>query len=211
MSILAKRKLMIISLIATVVINGVLPILLYHWLERVMPSLSALMIATIVPLLENVIYVWKRRVFDVFGLLMLGSIVLSIALASLGGDATLVLLRDSYVTMAVGGCFIVSLFMHRPLIYHLSKRFLTHLSAEQLEENWKINYYRFVFRLITAVWGIALLLEALVRIVLVYQLSTEVFLVVSKFLLYGTIVITAGWTIVYRRYALKQYNGSQPR
>jgi|GEM_PF-3725126 len=101
---------------------------------------------------------------------------------------------------------VVSLFMRRPLIYHLSNRFLIGLNTDQLEKNWAIPSFRFGFRLITLVWGLALLLEALARIVLVYQLSTEMFLVVSKFMLYGTIGCTALWTIAYRRNVVKKYH-----
>lgn len=204
MKIINKRRLTISSIIIAVVINCLLPILLYNWLKHIMPILPALIIATLIPLLDNFIYMIKYKMFDVFGLLMLGSIVLSISLASLGGSERLVLMRDSFVTVAIGACFIFSLFMRRPLIYHLSKRFLMHLNADQLEHNWGIPSYRFGFRLITFVWGIALLLEAAARIFLIYELSVETFLVLSKFMLYGTIGCTAVWTIGYRRYLVKK-------
>ncbi|WP_341806408.1 VC0807 family protein [Paenibacillus castaneae] len=195
----------ILSLLISIVINGLVPFLLYTSLKHVMPSLPALIIATLAPLLENIFLLLKRKTFDIFGLMMLGSIVLSIALASMGGDEKLVLLRESFVTVAIGCCFIVSLFLRRPLIYHLSKRFLTGMSAEQLEERWEVPYFRFGFRLITLVWGVLLLAEAAVRVVLVYQISVELFLVISSSMLYGTIGCAAIWTMGYRRYARKKY------
>lgn len=205
MGIRTTKRLVILGLILTVFINCILPIISYNWLKHIVAPLPALVFATLIPLLENLIYVLKKRRFDVFGLLMLGSFVLSILLALLGGSERLVLLRDSFVTVAIGACFILSLLMHRPLIFHLAKRFLIHTNANKLELNWEIPHYRYGFRLITLVWGLALLIEAGFRIVLVYELSVEMFLVLSKLMLYGTIGCTAVWTIVYRRYLVKKH------
>ena len=174
-----------------------------------MPSLPALILATLAPIVENFIFLLKRKTLDIFGIMMLGSIVLSIVLATLGGDEKLVLMRESFVTVAIGSSFIVSLFFRRPLIYYLAKRFVSGVTAKELEERWSVPYFRFGFRLVTIVWGVLLLLEAIVRIVLVYQISTELFLVLSNLIFYGAIGCAAVWTIGYRRHAMKRHSAAK--
>lgn len=208
MKMLSNRHFNVLSILFSIIINGVVPLLLYKVLKNVMPTLPALILATLAPLIENLILLLKRKRFDVFGLLMLGSIVLSIVLASFGGNEKLVLIRESYVTVAIGSCFIISLFFRRPLIFYLAKRFVVELNANKLEERWNVPYFRYGFRLVTLVWGISLLADGLARIFLVYYLSTELFLVLSNLILYGTISLVAMWTIGYRRYAMKKYKAS---
>jgi hypothetical protein len=53
----------------------------------------------------------------------------------------------------------------------------------------------------TAIWGIALLGEAIVKIILVYELSISAFLAISQLIFYGVIGAAILITMVYRRYA----------
>ncbi|WP_246309925.1 hypothetical protein [Paenibacillus alginolyticus] len=51
----------------------------------------------------------------------------------------------------------------------------------------------------TFVWGIVLVMESVVRVIMVNRLSTSQFLVVSNFVLYGFIGAAILWTVVYRK------------
>jgi len=200
----AQRSKILRSIIMTIVINGVVPVVLYVLLRHVMPSLTALVIATLVPLLENAVHIWKRRSIDTFGLLMLSSFVLGAGLALLGGSERLVLVRESIVTAAVGCWFLISLLFRKPLIYQMAQRFVGEEKAAVYKQKWEEPYTRFVFRLMTAVWGMMLLLEAAVRVVLAYQLSTAQFLALSHVISYGVIALTIGWTIAYQKHAKRK-------
>lgn len=53
----------------------------------------------------------------------------------------------------------------------------------------------------TAIWGIALFGEAIVKIILVYELSISAFLAISQLIFYGVIGVAILFTTGYRRYA----------
>jgi len=59
-------------------------------------------------------------------------------------------------------------------------------------------------RLMTAVWGVSLVAEAIIKIILVSRLSVSAFLAVSPLVLYGIIGMTIAWTVLYRKYAKKR-------
>lgn len=187
------------QLIFTLMLNAVLPWIVYLLLISRFSSFTALSAAAFLPLIENMVYLIRFRRLDTFGSLMLGSFVLAALLAFMGGDERLLLVRGSIVTGAVGAAFLLSLLFSRPLIYGLAKRFVAPQTAARYEEGWHKPQVRRVFKIMSAVWGGTLLLEAAVRTLLVYTLPVAVFLGVSNLVFYGFIGAAAVWTWVYRR------------
>ncbi|WP_088012401.1 VC0807 family protein [Gottfriedia acidiceleris] len=183
-------------IIFTLVINGILPWVIYVVLSDYMSSILALSIATLIPLVDNVVHLWKHKRLDAFGGLMLFTLILTLLLVFLGGSEKILLVRESLITASVGIIFLVSLFFKRPIMFYLGMRFIQN---NRFAENWNIKYFRFVMRLMTFVWGIMLLAEAIVRIIMVYNLSTERYLLFSNYVLYGFIGAAILWTIIYRR------------
>ena len=57
---------------------------------------------------------------------------------------------------------------------------------------------------VTVVWGIGLLFEAALRTFLVTALSTEQFLIISPFVLYGITGILLVWMFLYSRQGRKK-------
>ncbi|NHC38855.1 hypothetical protein G6549_02675 [Bacillus sp. MM2020_1] len=203
MNLKAKKKV-IQTIVLSLVINGAIPVIVYNFLVDHYSSFVSLLIATLIPLGDNLFHVVKYRKADAFGLFMLTGFVLSLLAFVLGGNERLILLRESMVTGLLGLIFIASLFFAKPLIYHFAIRFSSNDEAEkkgQFEKNWEVPYFRFVLRMITAIWGLALLGEAIVKIILVYELSISAFLAVSQLIFYGVIGVAILFTIGYRRYA----------
>ncbi|QHT58954.1 hypothetical protein GXP70_02575 [Paenibacillus lycopersici] len=191
---MSKRMLVVFTLL----INGVVPWALYVWLSDYMSSLAALSIATLVPLADNIVHLAKHRKLDAFGALMLFTFLLTMALVLLGGSEKMLLIRESLITAGVGLVFLGSLALRRPFMYHLAARFI---SGADFQANWMYGYFRFVMRLMTVVWGIMLTGEAIVRVYMVYHMSTERYLAFSNIVLYGFIGAAVLWTVVYRRHA----------
>jgi len=192
------------GILVTLLINGAVPYVLYIWLSNTMSSFAALSIATVVPMADNLFHLAKHKKLDVFGGMMLFTFLLGIGLIALGGDEKLLLIRESFITAAVGLLFLVSLLFRKPLIYHLAMKFTVQDSTHEksaFAANWDYSYFRFVVRLMTAVWGGMLLVEAGVRILLVYELTTAQFLAVSNLVFYGFIGITILWTALYRKHS----------
>lgn len=162
------------EIIFTLIINLVLPYLTYRLLIPYTSSVVALSIAALVPLCDSIYSLIRTRKADVFsGFIFLG-LILGVVAVLLGGDERFILLRESYVTGIMGVVFLGSLLFGRPLIYYFAERFTGH--NPQMNDKWeKLPRYRFNFRLITAVWGLSLLLEAFIKVVLVYSLSIPTF------------------------------------
>jgi hypothetical protein len=194
---MSKRK----YLIFTLLINGIVPWMLYVWLSHYMTSITALSVATMVPLADNLNHLIKHRKLDAFGSLMFFTFVLTLVLVALGGSERILLIRESMITGCVGLIFLGSLHFHRPLMFHLAKRFI---GNPDFAHNWKYEYFRYVMRLMTFVWGIILLLEAAVRITMVFQLTTTEFLALSNLVLYGFIGVAIAWTVIYRKHSAKR-------
>jgi hypothetical protein len=203
MNISSKRKV-IQSVIVSILINGLVPVVVYNILLDHFSSFVSLLLATMVPLLDNLYHIVRHRKADAFGLFMLTAFVLSLLAFLLGGNEKLILMRESLVTGILGLIFIGSLFYSKPLIYHFAIRFSSNDESEQkgkFANNWEYSYFRFVIRLMTAVWGIALLAEAVIKTILVYELSISAFLAVSQIIFYSVLGVTILWTVIYRRYA----------
>ena len=49
----------------------------------------------------------------------------------------------------------------------------------------------------TLVWGLGFILEAAIKVILVYTLSISEFLLVSNFVLYGIIALLIFWQVKY--------------
>ena len=203
-----KMKILVIKrILGSIVINGIIPLVIYNMLLSHYTSLFSLMIAIIIPLLDNLYHILKEKQADAFAMFMLVGFVLSILALCFGGNEKVILLRESFVTASCGVIFVGSLFFPKPLIYYFAIRFTTSGGPEEksaFEEGWKLPYFRFVMRLMTAVWGISFLAEAIVKVILVYRLSVSAFLGVSQLVFYGFLGMTIAWTVLYRKHAQKR-------
>jgi hypothetical protein len=135
---------------------------------------------------------------------MLSTFVLGAGLALWGGGERLVLLRESMVTAFVGCWFLLSLLFRRPRIFHLAGSFTPQSNTAAYEGKWAHPYTRFVFRLMTAVWGVMLLGEAATRKVSRTSCRRRRSWPFSVFVLYGFLGVTFAWTYGYRKVAMRK-------
>lgn len=202
------KKEIIKGIVMTLLINGALPFIVYEILRSHMSSIAALSIATMIPLIDNLLSLIKKRRMDVFAVFMLISFILGIMMVSIGGSERLLLIRESLVTGILGIIFLASLLFPKPLIFYFALRFTVGDDPHQASafaDNWQYAYFRFALRLITIVWGLALIGEAAARSILVFKLSVGQFLAVSNFVMYGFIGAAIIFTVVYRRHSQKRF------
>ncbi|MBB6670346.1 VC0807 family protein [Cohnella nanjingensis] len=202
------------EIVITLLINIVLPYLAYRLLIPHTSSLAALSVAALVPLCDTIYSLIRTHKADAFsGFIFLG-LILGVVAVLLGGDERFILLRESYVTGILGVVFLGSLLFARPLIFRFAGRFTGH--DPQMDDKWeRLPLYRRTFRVMTAVWGVSLLLEACLKVVLVYALPVSSFLAVSPFFTYGIIAVTIWWNIRYaksmKKRAAQETSTSMPR
>ena len=203
-----SRKEIIRGIVITLLINGAVPFVVYEVLRSHMSSIAALSIATVIPLIDNLFSFIKRRKMDVFAVFMLVSFLLGIIMMCIGGSERLLLIRESFVTGILGIIFLGSLLFPRPLIFYFAIRFTVGNDPDKTSafaDNWQYAYFRFVLRLMTVVWGLALLGESAVRSILVFKLSVTQFLAVSNFVMYGFIGAAIVFTVIYRKHSQKKF------
>src|ERR1700678_1915850 len=151
------------------------PLLAYNLLRsNGFSTVAALILSGLFPVIGMIIgFIGHRRV-DAVGLLVLAGIVVGAILGLVSHNPKLVLDEGSVGTGVFGLLCLGSLARPEPLMYRLAMEFIGPDSAQGREftDLWQYQEFRHVFRVITAVWGTAYLVEAAARIVIVANTST---------------------------------------
>ncbi|HEY0935148.1 MAG TPA: VC0807 family protein, partial [Trebonia sp.] len=169
---LNARRLLPWLKIAVFDIGG--PLLVYQLLHsNGFSTVSALILSGILPAIGVVITAVQQRHVDAVGILVLAGIVVGAVLGLVSHNPKLVLDEGSVGTGVFGLICLGSLFTEKPLMYRLAMQFIGPDSPQGREFTglWQHQEFRHVFRVITAVWGTAYLLEAAARIVIVQETS----------------------------------------
>lgn len=122
--------------------------------------------ASLVPVISNVFNFIRHRTFDVVGIIVLIGLLAGVVPAAFGGGQRLLLVRESFVTGALGVVLLGSALLHRPLAFHVIREFLTANEAlphERWDVLWASGYFRHTIRAITIGWGALLLGEFVLR------------------------------------------------
>ena len=201
----AVPRMNIRGLLPSILINGAVPLAIYLILKHYNYSdLIALSASVLFPVIGSVISIVRQHTLDLIAAIALVGIAVSIIAVFLGGDPKLLLIRESFVTGALGIACFVSLLFPRPLMFYFGRYFATAndpAKRAKYNELWQYPYFRFVNRVITVVWGVSYAGEFILRVILVYTLPTAVVLAVSPIILGGLTILTIAWTFAYARRA----------
>jgi hypothetical protein len=156
--------------------------------------------------LAAAMYAWgKGRAVSVFGVLSISVLMLAFAAAFVTGDARVLLARASLVTGLLGLACLISAARPagmRPLAFYVICQFRGRDSAGagRLEWAWQQRSgFRTGAILLTIIWGLACLLEAILRAVLAYRLPVEAMAAMSPALTVGFAIIIVGSTVAFGR------------
>lgn len=179
------------------------PIIVYYPLRLLgVPMVLALTAATAVALGRIGFVALRDRRFDGFAGLMAAMFGIGLALTLATGDPRVILAKDSVVTGVLGLTFLGSCVVGRPLMYALARRMLP--PERQAEADTRLRTdpaYRRRLVTMSAVWGVILLAEALVRVVLVYALPVDVMFGLSHVLQFAALGLALLWSVLYGRRA----------
>jgi hypothetical protein len=168
-----------------ILVAGVLPIVAYAVLRPHVSS-DAVALATVMVFPVGEILFERLRFgrFEPIGIISLIGITTGLVGALVThGDAFLLKLRDSILTGMFGAVCLASLPARRPAMFFLGKAFATGgdpVKGAEFDEMWGLPGVARQFRIVTAVWGVGLVAEAVARTIMALSLSTQVFLVVSQ-------------------------------
>jgi hypothetical protein len=163
--------------------------------------LIALAVAAIFPLGEIVYEATQTKRVGVVAIVSLAGIIVGFGLSFATGNAIFALLKDSVFTAVFGLVFLGSLATAQPLIYRLNLDVAGADKAARAasEALWEKPAARRVFRLMTLVWGVGLLLEAAARVVAVLTLPLATATAASPFISVVVIGALLAWTVRYSR------------
>lgn len=174
-----------------------LPLVAYYALHLAGASdWSALVAGMVVAGLRVARAAIRTRTPNPFAMVMLLSFAMGLTLAFTTGDVRFLLLKDSLTTAAVGLMFLVLAAVGQPLTLAAAKTWEP-AKAEFLSEQFRTNPAVRRWHLTASlVWGVGLLLEAALRVPLVYLLPVRVMVGLSAgmmILAYAALVAWTGW------------------
>ncbi|MHB1958618.1 MAG: VC0807 family protein [Acidobacteriaceae bacterium] len=185
-----------------ILVNFVLPYLIYAKVEDAIGQAHALMAASLPPILWSVVEFARKRRVDAVSVLVIAGIVLSLLAFLGGGSVRFLQLRENLVTGLVGLVFLASAAIGRPLIYQLARAGKLRESKSEAEKFERLRDYpsfRRGMALMTLVWGFGLFAQTAVACLLVFHMTIRHYLIVSPILGYGTMGLLALWTFLYVR------------
>lgn len=183
------------GLLPPIIISAVFPPVIYLLASPHMPMLPALALTAVPPMLYSVYGSLRTHSIDPISIMALFTVAISMLITLLAHDPHLFLIRDSYLISAFGLLCLISLLFPRPVAFYLYRWAFVRTPEQltSLNAGWQVPYVRFAQRLVSVVWGLAFLGEALTDTYLAYHLPITSFLAIHPFLLNGTIVVASGW------------------
>jgi hypothetical protein len=183
------------------------PLVLYMWLRsQGWSAVTSLVASGVLPAVGVIAGIARKRRIDVVGMVVLLGIAVGTALGLASGSARLVLLEGSVPTAIFGMVCIGSIWTARPLMYRFAVEFIGEDTPKgrDFAGNWRYPGFRHAFRVTTMVWGVAYLLEAAARVVIVEFTSTGTALGLSKVMPYVIGGVLAAWNVAYARQARRK-------
>ncbi len=195
------------SIAKIVIIDVAAPLIAYNLLRSSgMSTVTALVLSGVFPALGVAVGVIRHRRLDVVGALVLAGILAGTVLGLISHNARLVLMEGSVPTVIFGVGCLGSLWTRRPLMFGFALEFIGPDTGKGREmiSLWQYEGFRHIFRVITAVWGVGFLLEAALRVAIVYNTPASTALSLSKVMPYIWAGVFMTWTVAYGRYQEKK-------
>jgi hypothetical protein len=184
------------------IVNFGLPLLIYDLAEKPWGDVRALLASSAPPIVWSIFEFARRRRVDALSMLVLAGIVLSLLAFIGGGGVRFLQLREKLVTGIIGIAFLGSAAIGRPLIYELARASMRRKSDGEAAEFEKLRIhagFRRAMLVMTLVWGLGLLADVAVSVVLVFSLSIREYLIVNPIVSYATMGALTLWTFWYAR------------
>ena len=183
-----------------VIFDVAAPLAAYNLLRSAGASaVTALLLSGVFPAVNVAIGAIRHRRLDAVGALVLAGIVVGTILGLVSHSARLLLVEGSVPTAIFGVACLGSLWARHPLMFSFAREFTgpDTTRGREMTRLWQYEGYRRVFRVITIVWGVAFLLEAALRVVIVYNTSAGSALAISKVTPFLFVAILSAWTVAY--------------
>ncbi|RJO70945.1 hypothetical protein D5S18_27610 [Nocardia panacis] len=133
----------------------------------------ALTLGTIPPLLRTGWTVATRRRVDGLALFALSVIVVSVAVSFLTGSPRFLLAKDGWLT-GLAGLWILATLARTPFYFQAARSMTRGETHERIERSWVDSpAFQRKMRIATVIWGVGLIADSGVRILLAYTLPID--------------------------------------
>lgn len=195
---------MLKNLLPKVIINWLVPLLLYMLLHDTFSSDTAdLAVAGVIPAIWTIVLWLLRRQINWIGVITILGLFVAIVVSELSGGGSLPLkLYHPIISGAVGLIFIISVVIRKPLMILLLKKFK--VGDPERFSNPEVNRK---VTIVTAMFGVVLLLDAMIHVIMALSISTGAYLIMSKIVTIIALVIlffTSKWVMRHNA-TQKQY------
>ena len=165
--------------ILVAVADVVVPIALYYVCRGLgLAELHSLLVSALAPVASLVVQVAVSRRVDGVAVFVGVVLVLNVAVALTAADPRTLLARDGWITGLAGLFFLASLRARRPFVFSIARPLAEGRlgpPGEDWDSVWdRFGLFRHVWRVLTVVWGVGLLVDAAIRVVLAYALPVDV-------------------------------------
>ncbi|MDF8263531.1 VC0807 family protein [Luteipulveratus flavus] len=190
-----------------------LPVLAYY-LGRAsgLSTFNALLLGTVVSALRLLWVVWRTKELDAFAAFMLFIFSAGTIASFVTGDPRFMLLKNAALTLVAGLVFLASCRFGKPLCYAVARRLAGSAeSRADLARGWDESAdFRWMFRMLSVFWGLGLIAEALVRVVIIYATSVDVAVAASVAVQVVAFVVMTAVTIRSIKKARSQATAPAP-
>jgi hypothetical protein len=183
-----------------VLVNGVLPFVVYTLADPRLGDVGALIASAVPPTLWALAQFVRSRRVDALSMLVLAGIVFSLLALMGGGGAKFLQLRENLVTGAIGLVFLGSIAVRRPLIFYLARATMLRNSpgeAASFDAMKDSARFKRTMTVMTLVWGLGLFGRTAAACVLVFSVPIPTYLILHPILGYATMGALGLWTVWY--------------
>ncbi len=183
------------------------PLAAYYLLRSAgISTVAALVLSGALPAFSVSLGVIRDRRLDAIGIVVLVGIVVGAVLGMVSGSAHLVLLDGTVPTAVFGVICLASLRSKRPLMFRFALETMgpDTPKGRELADRWRYPGFRHAFRLITVVWGLAFITEAVTQAAIVETSSTDTAKATSNLmpLVFAGVVVV--WNVYYAKRGQRQ-------
>ncbi len=191
------------QMLPALIFDVALPIVIFNLLTLYdAPTLWALVVGGLSPALNN-IRIWVRsRRLEPLGIIVMTFLAIGTATSLLTGSIFFTLIRELFLTATFGLICLGLLLAKRPLLFYVMRQFVAGDDPARIawwNGLWQLPSFRAAQRLVTTVWGIAYLVEALLRVGFALFLSPAEVVSLSPVMAFIVLIALIAWT---RRYFL---------
>jgi hypothetical protein len=174
-----------------IVANIGVPLALYYALRAAGVGVyAAQIICTVVPATIALRGLVRDRRADGLSVYMTTMLLLSLAVSFISGSVRFLLAREGWLTGVTGLWFIASIWADRPLAYLYSRPLIERRTGppgytwDQLWE--RLPTFRHIWKVTSAAWGVGLLADSALRVVMAYTLPVDAVPALGTALYVGT-------------------------